>query len=117
MSGLASSQQLYRIFDLAPGEGSTRVDAINAKGQAAGIANTHFGDPPEEPYIWFKGNKIELGTLGGERMTVSDISNSGHVTGSGALAGTLSPNTHSFGTASCCTTWALWVANIAEAWT
>ena len=88
MSGLASSEQFYRIFDLAPGEGSTRVDAINAKGQAAGIVNTHFGDPPEEPYIWFKGNKIELGTLGGESMTVSDISNLGHVTGYGAPTGT-----------------------------
>ena len=87
VSGLASAQQLYRIFDLAPGEQWTTVDALNASGQAAGIANYVLGVEPETFYVWSDGVSLRPGTLGGENMSVADINAAGQVTGYGRTEG------------------------------
>jgi probable HAF family extracellular repeat protein len=78
----------YRVINLGPGIISGA--AINASGQVAFSLEESDGDPrnPVSRAWFYDGTTtVDIGTLGGQRITVAGLNNAGQVTGRAVLSG------------------------------
>jgi probable HAF family extracellular repeat protein len=68
-----------------------QVFGLNRTGQLSGFFYI-AGDHPSHPFLYDKGNLLDLGTLGGDSGQANAINNSGQIAGEAEPAGSLTPH-------------------------